>query len=447
MPVETIFIAMMENRSFDHLLGYLALDGHDVEGIQDGAWRQSVANPHQGTVYPPFPLDDPYSAIPADPPHGRSAIAVQMGDLAGSTHPMKGFVDSYATADALKGGPVGAHPPVMGYFSAEQAPVTDFLARNFAICDHWHAPLPAGTQPNRLMAMSGYSRIDTNRVPMPSQALVYDWLTQHGVRWRVYHAGIPFFALMLDRLADMLDPDHFRPFGQLFDDVQNEPPGEFPQVVFLEPVYGDAPHIGPSNDDHAPGGIRGGQEFLLDIYRSITRVQDVWKRSVLIVTYDEHGGFFDHVSPPSIKTAPPTGAYYQKPFDSLGVRVPAIIISPFVKPGSVFHGRMDHCSILKFLGERFGRGQGYSSQVDGRDVLSVSEVLDDLESERAAPVILSIEDYIERAPEAAGRLPGTRPDTDMQRGFQQALDAIRDHPQRPAGTYDMLIAAFPKEHS
>jgi len=446
MPIETIFIAMMENRSFDHLLGYLSLEGHEMEGQRaDAAWREGVSNPHLGQVYRPFALDDPYSAIKADPPHGRDAIATQIGKPDGGRYPMKGFVDSYAEAKALAGGPVGNHPPVMGYFSAEQAPVIDFLARNFAVCDHWHAALPAGTQPNRLMAMSGYSRIDTNRVPMPHHNLVYDWLTHHKIPWRVYHSGIPFFALMLDRLDDMLDHDRFRPFGQLFNDLQDEPPGDFPRVVFLEPVYADAPHIGVSNDDHAPGGIRGGQEFLLDIYRSITRVPAVWERSLLIVTYDEHGGFFDHVSPPVVHTAPPADAFYQQSFESLGVRVPAILVSPFVSPGSVCHDVMDHTSILKFLGEMFGDGSGYSPEVDARAVHSLSRALDNPAGGHPAPVIASLQDYIDRAPQAAGRLPGTQPDTEIQQGFQRALDQIRDHPARPAGTYDALLAAFPRE--
>ena len=81
----------------------------------------------------------------------------------------------------------------MGYFTGTQAPVTDFFARNFAIYDHWFSSLPAGTQPNRLMApMSGLSKIDVNQVPLPDQELVYDWLTQNGVRWRVYHQDMPF---------------------------------------------------------------------------------------------------------------------------------------------------------------------------------------------------------------------------------------------------------------
>jgi phospholipase C len=212
----------------------------------------------------------------------------------------------------------GSHPPVMGYFSAEQVPVTDFFAQNFAVCDHWYSFLPTGTPPNRLMAMSGFSTIDVNRVPLPDQELVYDWFTRNKVRWRVYYEGLPFFTMMLRWIPDLLIGAHFRPWDELYDDVQNEPPGEFPQVIFIEPTYTDAPHLGPSSDDHAPSAVKGGQAFLLETYRRLTRIPDVWSGTVMVVTYDEHGGFFDHVSPPALRPDPPPGARYQNGFDTLG---------------------------------------------------------------------------------------------------------------------------------
>jgi phospholipase C len=361
---------------------------------------------------------------------------------------MKGFVESYATALPPNTIHPGDHPPVMGYFTATEAPVTDFLARNFAVCDHWHAALPAGTQPNRLMAMSGYTLIDENKVPLPKHELVYDWLTAHGVSWRVYHENIPFFALMPNWIDEILAGDRFRPLHKLYQDVEDTPPEEFPQVVFIEPVYCDAPHLGESNDDHSPAGIKGGQGFLLEVYRAVSKVPDIWNGSVLIVTYDEHGGFFDHVSPPLIRTDVPAGAFYKDGFASLGVRVPALVISPFVQPGTVHSGTMDHTSILKYLGEKFGRNGSYSPAVDHRPVESVSAVLNNPAGGRRSPVMPSLNYYLDRAPKHAGRLPGTRPRTDMQVSFQDALDRIRRHPRRPPGSpYPELLAAFPPEGS
>ncbi len=439
--VSTIFIVMMENRSFDHLLGHLSLEGLPVEGVrQDEAWRDQVANHYGVHHFKPHLLDDPYSAIEADPPHGRATIADQLGDFADGKFRMDGFVRTYAELEGLSPIDAASLLPVMGYFAGEHAPVTDFLARNFAICDHWYCSLPAGTQPNRLMAMSGYTRIDENKVPIPSHDLVYDWLTARGIRWRVYHESIPFFALMPDRVDDILLGKNFRPFAHFYNDVQNEPPDEFPQVVFLEPTYSDAPHIGRSSDDHAPAGIRGGQEFLLEVYRGLSRVPDLWNGSVMILTYDEHGGFFDHVSPPRIQTKPPEDALFTEAFESLGVRVPAIVVSPLVKAGTVCHEVMDHTSVLKFIGDVFGGGS-YSPSVDTRPVASVSKLLNN-EAGRKAPVVPSLNAYLAKAPDYGGRVPGTKPESPIQAGFQDALERIDRHSKGAPALFSDLIQNF-----
>jgi phospholipase C len=446
--IKMIVVVMMENRSFDHLLGYLSLapyNWNNVDGLNmSPAWLDKVASVYNGTKYRPFLLTDPYDLIDADPPHERDPIAVQMGTPVGGIFPMDGFVTNYATAKGAKSVTRESHPPVMGYFGAEQAPVTHFFAQNFAICDHWFSCLPAGTQSNRLMAMSGFTNIEVNQVPLPHQDLVYDWLTRNGIRWRVYHEEMPFFALMPNWLPDILTEQHFRPFGRLLSDVENEPPGEAPQVMFIEPAYTDAPHIGLCSDDHAPSAIKGGQAFLLEVYRCMTQYPDMWKGTVMIVTYDEHGGFFDHVSPPFLRTEPPAGARYKKSFETLGVRVPAFVISPFVKPKTVFNGRLDHTSILRFIGQKFGRDGSYSELVDKRAVGSVLDVLDLANHERTAPTIPSLEPYLEKQPPNAGFVPGTPPGTPLQNAFQNALDGIRTHPNKPGSKFDDLLAKFPR---
>ena len=444
--IKTIVVVMMENRSFDNLLGYLTLPPHNRSNVAglgtDPEWGAKVASSFNGAKYPPFLLTDPYDTIDADPPHERGPIAVQMGAVANGAFAMDGFVTNYASAKGAKAVASGSQPPVMGYFTAEQAPVTDFFAEKYAICDHWFSSLPAGTQPNRLMAMSGFSKIEVNEVPLPDQELIYDWLTQNKIRWRVYHEDMPFFSMMLRWVPDILSENHFRPLARLFDDVQNEPPDELPQVIFVEPTYTDAPHLGLSSDDHAPSAIKGGQKFLLEVYRAMTRVPDVWKGTVMVVTYDEHGGFFDHVSPPAIKTDPPPGASYPS-FNSLGVRVPAFVLSPFVKPGTVYSKLLDHTSILKFIGQKFGPGGRYSNVVDNRPVGSVMDVLNASAPNVPSAPIPSINPYLAKDPKAAGFVPGKAPETEMQDAFQKALDTIRQHPEKPAGKFDALLATFP----
>jgi phospholipase C len=220
------------------------------------------------------------------------------------------------------------------------------------------------------MAMSGFSMLDGNAsVLMPPQELVYDWLTQHGVRWRVYHEGIPFFTLMARWIPEILTssiaPDsHFRPLNQLVVDVQDEDAATFPQVIFVEPKYTDAPPAGHGRDDHPPSAISGGQGFLWEVYLAITSDPTRWGRTAMVVTYDEHGGFFDHVQPLQVVTNPPAGASYT-PFITSGLRVPTLVASPLVPAGGVFSDNFDHTSILKFLGDKFNQGS-YSPVVDDR---------------------------------------------------------------------------------
>ncbi len=369
--VETIVVVIMENRSFDHLLGYLNLPGSGriaLDGIQDSEqWRRSCANPGppNNFMYEPTPLAELHVT---DPPHERANIALQLGERsAEGVFPMKGFIHS-----------AGGNSQVMQYYDAATVPVTDFFAHNFALCDRWFAPLPAGTQPNRLMAMSGQSWIDTNvstPLQFPDQQLVYDWLTRHGVRWRVYHQGFfPFFALMPRWYPKMASSDDFRRFDRLKLDFELETDATFPSVIFVEPKYTDSPHVGEGTDDHSPSSVLGGQAFLLDIYNAVVANPVRWRKTVMIVTYDEHGGFFDHVQPLPIVTRDPKGRYPD--FTSTGVRVPSIVISPLVSAGLVYSRPLDHTSILKFIGQKFNAGS-YGPGVDDRGgVGSVLDVLD-----------------------------------------------------------------------
>ena len=214
--------------------------------------------------------------------------------------------------------------------------------------------------------MAGYSRIAHNTFPLPHHDLVYDWLSKRGIRWRVYHEGLPFFSMMLDQLPTILG-GHFRPLANLWNDVRDEGPDEFPEVIFIEPWYTDGPHHEVSRDDHAPSAVLGGQQFLNEVYRDI-RLNPNWDGTVMVVNYDEHGGFFDHVSPPALRTDAPSDTLDNHGFTNLGVRVPGLVISPFVAPKTVYNGNLDHTSVLKFIGQKFGKGEAYSQTVAERNV-------------------------------------------------------------------------------
>jgi phospholipase C len=427
--IQTIVIVMMENRSFDHMLGYLSLPDYGaikVEGLKDDAgWQKSIASIYNNTIFPPWRDYNPFRALAGDPPHERDDITLQLGPTVNGKYEMKGFVENLSHATAKPLIDKDHLPEVMGYFTPEEVPISDFLARNFRVCDHWFSALPAGTQANRLMAMSGYTLIDKNVHILPNQHLVYDWLTERRISWRVYHEGMPFFSMMLNWTPQILNDNLFRRFDQLVPDISEAARGEMPQVIFLEPAYTDAPHIGPSSDDHAPSGASAGQEFLMKVYNAVTYDPTLWQNTVMIITYDEHGGFFDHVSPPPVKTTAPETASYA-PFETLGVRVPGFVVSPFVKPGQPFNSILDHTSILKFLGQRFSRDSLYSPQVDSRHVGSVLDVLD-LGAKAQCPAAPELNEYVGRA-QAAGRTsPDVPLDSEIMKSFQTALDALHAH--------------------
>lgn len=455
--IERIFVVMMENRSFDHMLGHLHAHDPRIDGIRrsDATWLSRWANDWSGHSYPPRQAFDPGATIAVDPPHGRKAIETQIGTYSDGGYPMDGFVSTYAQIEETPTVDPATPPPPMGWFDGSDVPVYDFLARNFAVCNRWFCSLPAGTQPNRLMAMSGSTKRDDNHFPLPNQRIVYDWLNERNIRWRVYHDGLPFFAMMPKWARPAATSKKFRSFDRMQADVMNEAPGTFPQVIFIEPTYADAPHSGASNDDHAPAGVTNGQAFIRKVYNNITRNRAIFDKSVTIITYDEHGGFFDHVSPPRIRTDPPAGAGYT-PFASLGVRVPALIVSPYVEAGTVSDIVYDHTSMLKLLGEIFGNGWGYEHPVNSRPVGDILDMLNKPEG-RPPPAMPQLHAGLAMAgakslktavPDDAtenGRVPGTAPANELQQGFQMALDEVRQLPPEQQGKFADLLSMFPPD--
>jgi phospholipase C len=370
--IDTIVVVMMENRSFDHVLGHLHHPQYgnrsDVDGIEDTG-NPAYVNPNSdGVGVAPFFMDD--TAFGSDLPHDKPAVATQLAyaPVSGSFL-MNGFVQAFENEFHTS----VDHPPVMGLLTPQSLPATGALAAQYSVCDRWFACLPTSTAPNRLMSMCGDTNIDDTGTFLPDQTTVYDWLLSHGVRWRVYAAGLPFLTLM-PRLAPLLLTSHFRRLGDLKNDVLNDPTDQWPQVTFIEPDYYDCPiHLHAPCDNHPPLAMAPGEAFLGQVYTTLTSNAARWARTALIVTYDEHGGFFDHVAPLPVKYRNPAGVS----FDSTGPRVPAVVAGPFASPG-VSHLPLDNTSILQLLAERFGRpGEIYSSTVAGRaaTMASVSAVL------------------------------------------------------------------------
>lgn len=240
--------------------------------------------------------------------------------------------------------------------------------------------------------------------------------------------------MMDDWHLKVLTDDRFRSYDAFQDDWNSTAP--FPQVVFIEPRYTDAPHFETACDDHAPSAITPGQNFLNLVYSDLITNWDRWQKTLLIVNYDENGGFFDHVKPLPIATDPSPGANYQfGPFRTTGPRVPAYLISPFVKPGAVYHGNLDHTSVLKCIAQRFGNGS-YSPAVDARPVGNIWDALE-LDARRGDDA-----DY-PPAPQPAGFTPGTTPQDQMPQAFADAAaKAKAEAPDATRARFPELFSHF-----
>jgi phospholipase C len=280
---------------------------------------------------------------------------------------MKGFVADYASVVA--GSTVDARS-IMQCYSPDQVPVLSALARSYAVCDRWFASAPCQTWPNRAFVHAGTScgRVnnldsipDSDQPPDPKYydvPTIFNVLEELNIPWRVYtDNSIPTLpSLTRYQFADRLWPikfgSRFCSFGTFKDDSKN---GSLPAYSFVEPAFVSV--LGQkASDQHPPHDVSTGEAFLYEVWQAV-RTGARWNETLLLITYDEHGGCYDHVSPPA--ATPPgdgfaTQAGYSFMFDRYGVRVPAVVVCPWVEQGTVFRanagGReFDHTSILATL--------------------------------------------------------------------------------------------------
>ena len=306
--VDHIVILMLENRSFDHMLGYLSLEGgrRDIDGLQAG-----FVNEYEGCSFPVHHLSS--TVVAEDPDHSSGSVDLQVG--AGG---MDGFVASYAATMHARGIYDGDPAPIMGYYGAADVPVFDHLASEFVVCDHWFSSVPGATWPNRLYALCGRaagSRDDRphNLPPLYDEPSFARHLDQNGVSWRWYSSDVGTLR-MADQRYCLGHHGQFAYFtksdlpwkAKLNVRVQTEDPsflddaarGTLPAVSWIDPSFGNFNPLGlRQNDDHPPADIKDGQDLVLAVYSAL-ETGPLWQKTLLVVFYDEHGGFFDHVPPP-----------------------------------------------------------------------------------------------------------------------------------------------------
>lgn len=315
--LDTIVLCMMENRSFDHVFGgYSLIEGRtDVEGLRP----EHQCPDDDGVMHGPSEVPAP--CVEPDPPHGWGSWERQFAGGA-----MDGFVREY-------GGPPAN---VMSYQTRATQPTSFALADRYAICQKWFASVRGPTWPNRLYFHSASSHGMTNNDLPPEggfypQKTIWDQLDEIGVPWGYYFSDLPTLGLF-----GKIDNSFL--IEQFYADAAA---GNLPPVVVV-----DAGNT--FNDDHPPHHPMLGQIFLASIYQALVRGPQ-WERSLFLYTYDECGGFYDHVAPPK---APDDRA--DEGFDQLGFRVPAVAAGPWVKQGYVSDVVRDHTSALKHVQGMYG---------------------------------------------------------------------------------------------
>jgi phospholipase C len=376
--INHFIVLMLENRSFDHLFGFftpaagqkienvLSLDSPPVN-LLDPAMPNSASNPLFKVSQPaPFAVNDKEG-----PSHSFNSVNVQLtnssrGPADDAPILNNGFARNYA--DNLKHRlRIVDHEhveEVMQNFSPDQLPSINQLAREFCLCDHWHCEVPGPTMPNRMFmhaaTSEGYVHNDFKR-PYTSKT-VFELFEENGLTWAIYFHDL-HDLLQFSKLAPT--KEHFRRFEQWPSDVAA---GRLPHYTFLFPRFmnGRAPDGGPvfANSQHAPEDVRFGDHLIADVYEALAANPDLFRETALVITYDEHGGFYDHVPPgpapnPDGQNSPNPDdrANFTPPpfaFDRLGLRVPAVIVSPWIAKGTVEQRQLQHNSIIKTVRDIFG---------------------------------------------------------------------------------------------
>ena len=344
--ITTYVYLMLENRTYDHVFGARKL----LDGLPGDGLTAAMSNPDStGKLVAPYEVPDVELCVP-DPPHGWDASHAQFNNGA-----MDGFLKEYQSEQSNT-----ALTQVMQYQTRTQIPVSWALADNYTTCDRWFASVMGPTLPNRAYWHAATSfglqvNMDVlqkfNSVPVPT---IYNRLFDKGVDWAYYSGPLAVVSLLGNPGPYQLDVTgkirRFAAYADMPDDQNGTffkdcAAGKLPPVVYIDPFFGE-------NDDHPPGHPILAQALIAAVYRALAQSPQ-WKNVMLVITYDEHGGFFDHVPPPTT-TDDTLAKFGVAGFEQMGFRVPAMVIGPYAKQGYVSSVPYDHTSALKHLQNAFG---------------------------------------------------------------------------------------------
>ncbi len=315
--IEHIVLVMMENRSFDHFLGWLP----GANGRQAGLRYPDAS----GQLHPTHHLTDFQGCAFKDPDHSYTGGRIEYD---------QGQCDGWLLVNDLYS---------IGYYRQNDLAFLGSAAPRWTACDNYFAAILAETFPNRIYQHAAQTDRLTNTMTQSTLPTIWDSLQNAGVSGKYYFNDVPFLALWGTKYLGIS-----RPYAEFLADCST---GALPQVSFVDPRFEDE-SSGTSGDDHPHADIRNGEVFLNQVYQAVTQGPN-WPQTLLIINFDEWGGFFDHVPPP-VAPIPPADQLAGNQDGRLGFRTPALLISPWSPRGQVSHLQFDHTSVLNLIEWRWG---------------------------------------------------------------------------------------------
>ena len=345
MPeIKHIVVLMLENRSFDHLLGWLQSPSYQIDGL-DGSQMNRDVNGEPVKVTNDAGYSGDYSP---DVPHDFDSVTEQIFGVSdpakGAPATMTGFVTAYGR---VPGCSVTKSHNVMKCFDPQKVPVLATLAQQYALCTRWFASVPGPTLPNRAFAHAATSvgHVDMTINWWKESKTIYELLADHNCTAKIYYTDSTI-ALTYGGLLAAQDRYFVPDLNLFFSDCKKN---NLPNYCFLEPRYNASADGAPvaASDQHPDHDISEGEALILQVYNAIRSNPDTWQSTLLAIVYDEHGGLYDQIPPPA--TVNPDGKVSAAPFfnfDRLGVRVPAVLVSPYIAPGTIISDTVfDHASL------------------------------------------------------------------------------------------------------
>ncbi|HEV7485544.1 MAG TPA: alkaline phosphatase family protein [Thermoanaerobaculia bacterium] len=396
--IHHIVVLMLENRSFDHMLAGTTF----VSPVKQATVNDSNMGIDSKPVHVSF---DASAGIDAGPDHGHLGV---MWQLTGIKPPKKppffkkpynvtnsGFIASFED-EAAKHKPAvknyGAH--IMRCQPEQNVPVLSTLAKKFAVCDQWFCSVPGQTWPNRNYVHAGTSDgTDNITKRWYNNPTIFGTIINAKRNYRIYTDGIPECLVFRDLWLDKLFRGKFRDYNDRF--AKDVAANDLPEYVFIEPNHfgKNANSQHPDNPANARS-FHAGEALIKSVYDALASNPTIWASTLFILTYDEHGGFYDHERPPQDDVAPPDKKVSPEgfEFDMLGVRVPTVLVSPWIREGSVDSTIYDHSSIPHSVRELFApdaepltKREAVSNTVWNADIW-LDEVRDDVPQVEVAPL-------------------------------------------------------------